>query len=152
MPFRFTEEVPPGEEGPFPSEDSWAHNSRPTFFLGRLTMAYRLSRKLAAEIEANFSSHTTDHLADLQFTSTVDGLEYSGPFGNHESVNSTSILFGLSFKLLPPTTLQPHAIEISAAAGPAWIGTAAYEWSSAKDRITVDRATKLTARLRASYD
>jgi hypothetical protein len=150
--FRFNEDLPPGEAGPYTSTYYWEENSRPTFLFGRLTLAYQWHPRLAAEIEWSALSHMTDHLADLRFASTLDGLTYWGVFGSYETMRSTSLLIGLSFRPLPPTTLQPHAVEIGVAAGPAWSRTFASDWYLGGDRLVVDRSTTWTARVRVSYD
>jgi hypothetical protein len=151
--FRFTEDLPPGEAGPYPSTFYWAETFRPTFSFGRLSLAYQWNRRLAAEIEWSALSHTADHLADLRFTSTIDGLTYVGYFGAYERTRTTSLLLGLTFRPLPPATLQPHAVEIGVAAGPAFSRTFVSEWYDySGDRTTVDRSTDWTARARVSYD
>jgi|GEM_PF-839579 len=150
--FRFNEDLPPGEVGPYPSTYYWEESARPTFLFGRLWLAYQWNPRLAAEIEWSALSHMTDHLADLRFTSTLDGLTYWGVFGSYEVTRSTSLLLGLSFRPLPPATLQPHAVEIGAAAGPAWSRTFAGEWYLDRDRVVVDRSMTWTARVRVSYD
>ncbi len=150
--FRFPE-LPPDEAGPFPSTFYWEEEFRPTFSFGRVALAYQWSRNLAAEIEWSALSDMTDHLADLRFTSTVDGLTYAGYFGAYERTRSTCLLLGLTFRPLPPATLQPHAVEIGVAAGPAFSRTFASEWYEyGGDRVTVDRSTAWTARVRVSYD
>ena len=150
--FSFNEDLPPGEAGPYTSTHYWEENSRPTFLFGRLTLAYQWNPKLAAEVEWSALSHMTDHLADLRFTSALDGLTYWGVFGSYEVTRSTSLLLGLSFRPLPPATLQPHAVEVGVAAGPAWSRTLAGEWYLDRDRVVVDRSTTWTARVRVSYD
>ena len=151
--FRFTEDLPPGEAGPYPSTFYWVEAFRPVFSFGRLSLAYQWNRRLAAEIEWSALSHMTDHLADLRFTSTIDGLTYWGVFGAYEKTRTTSLLLGLTFRPLPPATLQPHAVEIGAAAGPAFSRTFVSEWYDyGGDRTTVDRSTDWTARARVSYD
>lgn len=150
--FRFTDDLSPGEAGPYPSTFYMEENSRPTFAFGCLTLTYQWSRRLAAEIEWSASSYRTAHFADLQFTSTIDGMTYWAYFGATEMTRATSLLFGLSFRPLTPATLQPHAVEIGLAAGPAFTRTRAYESWAFDDGVVVDRSTIWTARLRASYD
>jgi hypothetical protein len=154
VPFRFTEDLPPGEAGPYSSTWYWAESYRTTVSLGRMTLAYQWSRKLAAEIELNVSNYMTHHLAELRFTSTLDGIEYWSVLGNYEFVNSTSLLVGLTFRPLRPKALQPHVIEVGVAAGPAWTKTSIYGWflEYGEDRMTVGRKTTGTGRVRVSYD
>jgi hypothetical protein len=152
VPFRFTEDLPPGEAGPYLSTWYWAENNPPTFSLGHVTLSYQWSRRFASEIEFHVSNHTTYHLADLRFTSTLDGLTYLGTFGSYEIVRSTSLLIGLSYRPFPPAFLQPHVFEIGVAAGPAWIGTALSDWLFGEDPVGIDRTMAWTARARVSYD
>jgi len=114
-----------------------AYSYRSMFSLGRVTMAYQWSRKLAAEVELYVTNYTTK--------------DYAG-FGSDEAVSSTSLLFGLTFKPLAPASLQPHSIEIGAAAGPSWIRTSVSEWWGGEDSTVIDQRTKWTARVRVSYD
>lgn len=150
VPFRFTEDLPPGEGGPFSSTWYLAEGGRPTFSLGRMTLAYQWSRKLAAEIELNVSDCMTHRLADLRFTSVLDGIEYLGVLGSDEVVSSTSLLVGLTFRPLRPKALVPHVVEAGVAAGPAWTRTAISSWLI--EWMTVERKTTWTGRARVSYD
>jgi len=143
--FRFIGELPPEEAGPYSvPEHSWAN--RPIFSLGRVTLAYAWSRRIATEVELHVSGrHTDDRFADLRFTSTLDGLTYYEYLGSREIVRSTSLLIGLSARLLQPSFLQPHAVELGAAVGPSWISWDSF-WTDSR------RTTTWTARGRASYD
>jgi hypothetical protein len=152
--FRFTEDLPSGEAGPYTS--SWdPFVDRPRFSLGRVTLAYQWSRRLASEIELYVSNRLTDQrFGELNFTSTLDGLTYYGYFGVPGVVGSTSLLAGLVFRPFPPAFLQPHVLEFGAAAGPAWISwTARSIYDFSPDLLTVDRRTTTwTARACMSYD
>ena len=152
--FRFPGNLPPEEAGPY---SSTGHSlvDRPRFSLGRITLAYEWSRRLASEIELHVSDRLTDQrFGDLRFTSTLDGLTYSDSFETNEVVSSTSLLVGLAFRPLTPALLQPHVLEFGAAAGPAWIGwkgRSIYDYYP--DYWThVRRTTTWTARARISYD
>lgn len=152
--FRFTGDLPPGEAGPYSS--SWnSYVDRSRFSLGRVSLAYQWSRRLASEIELYASNRLTDQrFGELRFTSTLDGLTYYGSFGIPGVVGSTSLVAGLVFRPLPPAFLQPHVFEFGAAAGPAWISWMArsiYDYTP--DFLTADRRTTTwTARVRMSYD
>ena len=151
--FRFTEALPPGEAGPYPSTHYWASHTRQMFPLGRLILGYQWSRRLGAEIELNFTQYKIDHLAALGFTSTLDGLTYEGVYGSLETVRSTSLLIGLTYRLLPPMVLQSHIVEVGVAAGPAWMGTSLPPYLSFDEPpLTIDRTMTWTARARVSYD
>jgi len=111
-----------------------------------VTLAYAWSRRIATEVELHVSGrHTDDRFADLRFTSTLDGLTYYEYLGSREIVRSTSLLIGLSARLLQPSFLQPHAVELGAAVGPAWISWDSY-WTDSR------RTATWTVRGRASYD
>ncbi len=146
--FRFTEDLPPEEAGPFSSSWYSAENMPRIFTLGRVTLAYQWTRRFAAEIEFNVSSYVTEYLADLRFTSALDGLEYQGIFGSDEVISWTALSLGLSFRPFPPAPLQHHVIEVGVAAGPAWTRTAIAD----EGRTNVARATTWTARGLVSYD
>jgi len=154
--FRFLGELPPEEAGPFSVlGHSW--RDRPTFSLGRLTLAYAWTSLVASEVELHVSGrHTEDRFVELYFTSTLDGLTYNEYLASREIVSSTSLLIGLSVRPLQPSFLQPHAVELGAAVGPAWIsweGTDAYAYDPSNFFWTDSRRTStLTARGRASYD
>ena len=153
IPFRFTEVLPPGESGPYPSTFYWSTHSRQIVPIGRLGFGYQWSRRLGAEIELNLTQYKIDHLAALRFTSTLDGHTYEGFYGSLETVKSTSLLVGLTFKLLPPAILQPHVIEVGIAAGPAWMGISLPPYLAFDEPpLTIDRTTTWTARARVSYD
>ena len=49
--FRFTEALPPGEAGPYPSTFYWATPARQVFSLGRIVLGYQWNQRLGAEIE-----------------------------------------------------------------------------------------------------
>ena len=151
--FRFTEALPPGEAGPYPSTFYWASHTRQIFPLGRLVLGYQWSRRLGTEIELNITKYEIDHLAALQFTSTLDDLVYEAVYGSLETVRSASLLIGLSYRLLPPSVLQPHVLEVGVAAGPAWTGTSLPPYLAFDEPpLTIDRTTTWTARARVSYD
>jgi len=154
--FRFLDDLPPGEAGPYyVVGHSWG--DRPVFSLGRLTLAYAWSRLIASEAELHVSGRSrADSHGDLEFISTLDGLTYSSFFFSQERVSSTSLLVGLSVRPLQPSFLQPHAVEVGAAVGPAWItwkGTDVFDYGP-PDRFWTDsrRTTTWTLRVRASYD
>jgi hypothetical protein len=147
--FRFTDDLPPEEAGPYSSSNYSRSNDRPAFSFGRATLAYEFSRRLSAEIEIHASSYRTYHYGYLEFTSTLDGIAYVSSFYRDEVVSATSLLVGLTFRPLPPAFLQPHVFEIGVAAGPAWIGTARSEWYLSEK---IDQGMAWTARGRVSYD
>jgi hypothetical protein len=151
--FRFTEALPPGEAGPYPSSHYWASHTRQMFPPGRLVLGYQWSPRLGTEIELNLAQYKIDHLVALQFTSTLDGITYEGVYSSLETVRSTSLLIGLSYRLLPPTVLQSHVVEVGVAAGPAWTGISLPPYLSFDEPpLTVDRPMTWTARARVSYD
>jgi hypothetical protein len=153
--FRFTEDLPPEEAGPYAS--SWRpFEDGPRFSSGRMTLAYAWSRQLASEVELCISDRWTDlRSGDLRFTSTLNGLSYFAYFGSHEEADSTSLLIGLSFRPLLPAFFKPHSIELGVAAGPAWIswrGRNAYDYPSDYDGTDRHRSMTWAARARVSYD
>ena len=151
VPFRFTESLPPGEAGPYSSTYYWAMPARSAFSLSRFSLGYQWSRRFGVEVEFSAASKDTiEHLADLRFTSTVDGLAYWAVFGADEITRSASVLAGLTYRALVPTDLQPHAVEAAVAAGPAWLDTSIP--SFLEDPRTVERKVTWTARVRISYD
>ncbi|MBE3140283.1 MAG: hypothetical protein IMZ53_06840, partial [Thermoplasmata archaeon] len=65
----------------------------------------------------------------------------------------TSLLIGLTYRLLPPMVLQSHIVEVGVAAGPAWMGTSLPPYLSFDEPpLTIDRTMTWTARARVSYD
>jgi hypothetical protein len=148
--FRFTEDLPPAELGPYTSR-VYVENLRSSFFLGRISLAYEWSRRLSSEIELHVSRHKTDRFGDLVFNSTLDGIEYRASWGEDETLNSLSLLAGLTFRPLPPDLLQHHVIEAGVAAGPAWISVSATGWWM-PEPTRISRKMTWTARARVAYD
>jgi hypothetical protein len=152
IPFRFTESLPPGEAGPYDSTYYWAEHYMQEFSLGRLALSYQWSRRLGAEIELSTCKYMISHLAELNFTSTFDGLAYQALFGDDEITRTISVLVGLTYLAIEASTLQPHAVELAAAVGPAWISTVRSPYYPYEESFPVDRRTTWTARARISYD
>jgi hypothetical protein len=148
--FRFTEDLPPAELGPYTSR-AYVENLRSSFSLGRISLAYEWSRRLSSEIELHVSRHKTDRFGDLVFSSTLDGIEYRATWGEDETLNSLSLLAGLTFRPLPPDLLQHHVIEAGVAAGLAWISTSATSWLM-PEPTRISREMTWTARARVAYD
>jgi hypothetical protein len=148
--FRFTEDLPPAELGPYTSR-VYVENLRSSFSLGRISLAYEWSRRLSSEIELHVSRHKTDRFGDLVFNSTLDGIEYRAVWGEDETVNSLSLLAGLTFRPLPPDLLQHHVIEAGVAAGPTWISASATGWLMSES-TRISREMTWTARARVAYD
>ena len=148
--FRFTEDLPPAELGPYTSR-VYVENLRSSFSLGRISLAYEWSRRLSSEIELHVSRHKTDRFGDLVFSSTLDGIEYRATWGEDETLNSLSLLAGLTFRPLPPDLLQHHVIEAGVAAGLAWISTSATSWLM-PEPTRISREMNWTARARVAYD
>jgi hypothetical protein len=148
--FRFSDNLPPGDTGPFPME-IWAQHSRPRFTLGCVGLAYEWNRYWSSEIELYApASHETDTFGSPEFTSGLDGKSYYSSYGFLESVSSISLLVGLTFRPLPPEFLQRHVIEAGVAAGPAFIQVAKND-VYAHQKPTIRNMT-WTARVRAAYD
>ncbi|MCJ7484631.1 MAG: hypothetical protein MUQ25_00495 [Candidatus Aminicenantes bacterium] len=148
--FRFTEDLPPAELGPYTSR-VYVENLRSSFSLGRISLAYEWSRRLSSEIELHISRHKTNRFGDLVFNSTLDGIEYWAIWGEDETLNSLSLLAGLTFRPLPPDLLQHHVIEAGVAAGPAWISASATGWLM-PEPTRISREMTWTARARVAYD
>ena len=148
--FRFTEDLPPAELGPYTSR-VYVENLRSSFSLGRIGLAYEWSRRLSSEIELHMSRHKTNRFGDLVFNSTLDGIEYRAIWGEDETLNSLSLLAGLTFRPLPPDLLQHHVIEAGVAAGPAWISASATGWLM-PEPTRISRDLTWTARARIAYD
>jgi hypothetical protein len=85
------------------------------------------------------------------FNSTLDGIEYWAIWGEDKTLNSLSLLAGLTFRPLPPDLLQHHVIEAGVAAGPAWISASATGWLT-PEPTRISREMTWTARARVAYD
>jgi hypothetical protein len=113
--FRFVGDLPPAESGPYPSV-LYTGGGLPRSNLGRITLAYAWSRRLALEAELFIPRRfVVSRSEDLRFTSTLDGLEYGAFFGSNEVLRSTSLLVGLSFRPALPAFLLPHSVELGLA-------------------------------------
>ena len=154
--FRFTEDLPPEEAGPYAS--SWRpFEDGPRFSSGRMTLAYAWSRQLASEVELCISDRWTDlRSGDLRFTSTLNGLSYSlrisaatkrrtrhrflsaCPSGRSCRLSSSPIPSNWGW---PPA--QPRI---------SWRGRNAYDFPSDYDGTDRHRAVTWAARARVSYD
>lgn len=148
--FRFGDNLPPGDTGPFPMEITASH-SRPQFTLGCLGIAYEWNRYWSSEIELYApASGVTDTSGSPEFTSGLDGKRYYSFYGLLESVRSISLLIGLTFRPFPPGFLQRHVIEAGVAAGPAFLTVAKYDVYAPQEPPI--RNVTWTARIRAAYD
>jgi hypothetical protein len=154
LSFSFTEDLPPGEAGPYGASLHYYDAGRnfPTFSAARLALAYQWTPRIGAEVELHAGKDSIDHLAELRFASTIDGIVYYAYFGGLETTKATSLLAGLTFRPVPPGPLQPHIVEIGAAAGASWVRTSLAENYGFSEGTTIDRRTVWTARVRASYD
>ncbi len=152
--FVFAEEVPPSEAG-LHSSTSYCSAGRPDLSFGRMSLAYALSRRFAAEVELYVPDRWTGHRsADLLFTSSADGVEYGDYVILSDRLRAVSLLAGLTYRAGLPAFLSPHSIELGVAAGPAWI-----DWTGSTLTGDLDfegtesrRAIAWSARAGASYD
>jgi hypothetical protein len=145
--FRFPEEAPP-EAGPYPflmeyqasPQDAWAGT------IGPVSLAYDWSDRWSVELEGSRSPARMGNMnGTLRFTSSFDGREYVASAGESRQVSFTSLLAGLTYRLLSPSAFSRHSIEAGAAVGPAF---ASYTLMN----ISVVRKTVFCGRFQAAYD
>ena len=147
--FFFSEEAAP-EAGPHPvslyqsSAIGWAP-------LGPASIAYELTAHWAAEIEFfAFRNVTSEAAGMMTYTSSADGITYSGPLFLEYAARATSFLVGFTYRPLATSVFRRYAFELGAAAGPALVRGAAREFRDFS--FPVFRKVALSGRLQATYD
>ncbi len=151
--FRFLGDVPPAETGVY-STALYMSLSRPEFSLGSFSLAYEWTRRSSVEVEVYRQGDRQDHrFGDLQFTASVDGLNYWGMIGFEEVLSGTALLAGVTFRPIPPDFLRPHVLEFGVAAGPAFMTVSTWRMLAGYGEPTsVRRICPLALRGRAAYD
>ena len=156
--FGFPDEVPP-EAGPYAAPvtgDSFSVASpfdvtspnHMTF--GPVTLAYDWHEHWSAELEGLFLYTYVSPMAELTFTSTVDGRTYWSDVYTQNRAGIGAVMFGVSYRPLVPSAFRRHALEAGIAAGPAFVsGQANPEllFSSPSYRKVVP-----CGRIKAAYD
>jgi hypothetical protein len=145
--FCFPGEAPP-EAGPYPFvvANQGPHQDIFAGTPGPVSLAFDWSDRWSAEVEASLTPATMGSLGTvLSFTSGLDGREYFALFGESRAVRFTSLLAGLTYRLVPSSTFLRHSLEAGVAAGPAFVRTTLYN-------ETTVRKTVLCGRIQAAYD
>jgi hypothetical protein len=120
--FYFPNETGP-EAGPYAAGVSRRSSSGPIIIrLGPVGLAYDWAPHWSVDAEL-FTRGRSSCGWDgyLGFTSSSDGQTYATFFYHGYKARFTSLLLGLSYHPLLRDSLQPHDIEIGAAAGPVWV-------------------------------
>jgi hypothetical protein len=126
--FRFPSEPSP-ESGPYPlaivalagPTDGWL----PSW--GPVSLAYDWNERWSVEVEAFSAPGNRGAMdAELAFTSGVDGLAYSAPFGETHLAKYTGLVAGVTYRPLSPSALRRSVVEIGAAAGPAFVSVSTF--------------------------
>ncbi|HSA95703.1 MAG TPA: hypothetical protein VLJ16_06620 [Acidobacteriota bacterium] len=120
--FSFPDQAAP-ESGPYVCGlNGWSSSGPVRIGLGPVALAYAWTPHVSVDAEFfTFGQASCRWDGGLGFTSSLDGRDFATYFGQGYGVRFSSILLGLSFHPLVPDSLQPHDIEIGAAAGPVWI-------------------------------
>ena len=145
--FRFPEEAPP-EAGPYPFvvENQQSHQDALAGTFGPVSLAFDWNDRWSVEVEGSPTPATMGSLdTALSFTSSLDGRDYFALFGESRAVRFTSLLAGLTYRLVPASTLLRHSLEAGVAAGPAFVRYTLYN-------ETIVRKTVLCGRIQAAYD
>jgi hypothetical protein len=145
--FRFREEAPP-EAGPYPFvvENQQSHQDALAGTFSPVSLAFDWSDRWSAEVEGSLSPATMGSLdTALSFTSGLDGRDYFALFGESRAVRFTSLLAGLTYRLVPASAFLRHSLEAGVAAGPAFVRYTLYN-------ETTVRKTILCGRIQAAYD
>ena len=154
--FRFLEEVPPGESGPYAVSFSRSQVKQlRNVYYGPISLAYDLTDRMAAEIELLVSgtANGVSTAGEMVFTSTSDGLEYGANAGSGYETSFTSLLAGLVIRSKMPTALDRHIFELGIAAGPAFVRLDARPWATAEMPASPSlHKIFLSARIQAAYD
>jgi hypothetical protein len=126
--FRFPSEPSP-ESSPYPlaivalagPTDGWL----PSW--GPVSLAYDWNERWSVEVEAFSPPGNRGAMdAELAFTSGVDGLAYSAPFGETHLAKYTGLVAGVTYRPLSPSALRRSVVEIGAAAGPAFVSVSTF--------------------------
>lgn len=152
--FSFPDQAAP-ESGPYDCALIGSSNSGPVFFgLGPVGLAYEWTPHLSIDAELSTYGQSSGRWnGALGFTSSLDGVGYSTYFVHGYDVRFSSALLGLSYHPLVRDSLQPHDIEIGAAAGPVWIKGAPFG-AEAAGPFTLPSVGKIgfAGRVQAAYD
>ena len=152
-PWRFPESVPPGESGVYAApffQTSFAEASA-WILPGPISLAYELTEKWLPEIEVFFTPGEGHGIwGDLSFVSTTDGRTYEGRVGTNLSANFSSVLVGLNYRPIAPSSLERTSLEIGISAGPARVKIG--PWYAQPTLVPADRKTVLSARVHVAYD
>jgi hypothetical protein len=158
--WRFPGDVPPAEAGPYPLPFVYNPNvggDDVTPFLGPISLAYEWTDRWLTEIEwshqggLNAEIFSGDQYGQATFVSTADGKTYGsyippGPWPN-QYVDIDALLIGLDYRLLAPNALKRAAIEVGAAAGPAWVRIVPNEGI-----VPADRKVTPSVRVHGAFD
>lgn len=147
--FHFPEDASP-EAGPHPMSlyQSSANGWGP---LGPFNIAYELTAHWAAELEVFAFRHVTSGAAGMMtYTSSTDGIAFTGPLYLEYDARATCILAGLTYRPLATSVFRRYAFELGAAVGPAFIEGEAQEFRDFS--FPVVRKVALSGRLQATYD
>ena len=152
--FSFPDQAAP-ESGPYDCALIGNSSSGPVRFgLGPVALAYEWTPHVSVDAELSTSGQSSGRWnGALGFTSSIDGVWYTTYFVHGYDVRFSSFLLGLSYHPFVRDSLQPHDIEIGAAAGPVWIKGAPVGAESAGP-FTLPSVGKIgfAGRVQAAYD
>jgi len=151
--WRFPEDVPPGESGPYDVPVTQNSNRTGRFDpvqLGPFSLAYEWTEHWLTEIEVLFNSGSSVYSYALPaFVSTADGRTYETAFfAPLRHADFDSLLIGLGYRLVAPGPLNRITAEIGVAAGPAWLHFSEVSWGN----NPAGRKTVLSARAHIACD
>jgi hypothetical protein len=158
--WRFPGDVPPAEAGPYPLPFIYNPNvgsNDATLFFGPISLAYEWTDRWLTEIEwfhqggLNAELYSGDEYGQATFVSTADLKTYGTivpplPWPN-QRIDIDAFLIGLDYRLLAPSPLKRAAIEVGAAAGPAWVRIVPNEGI-----LPADRKVTPSVRVHGAFD
>jgi hypothetical protein len=152
--FSFPDEAAP-ESGPYVCGlNGWSSSGPVRVGPGPVDLAYEWTPHVS--IDAEFFTYGRSSCrwdGTLGFASSLDGRWYTTGFGQGYDIRFSSVLLGLSYHPLVRDSLQPHDIEVGAAAGPAWIKGTPFG-SDVGGPVTLPSVGKagFSGRILAAYD
>jgi hypothetical protein len=163
--WRFPGDVPPAEAGPYPLSFIYNPNvgsDDAALFFGPISLAYEWTDRWLTEIEwfhqggLGAELYVDQNLlgneyGQATFVSTSDLKTYGTavPPGRwpNQRVDIDALLIGLDYRLLAPSPLKRAAIEVGAAAGPAWVRIVPNEGI-----LPADRKVTPSVRVHGAFD
>ena len=149
LSWRFTESVPPGEAGPQTGDFVMSRRDQRMASPGPFSLGYEWTEHWIPEVEISLwtGQFQVNIGASPGFVSTADGRTYTAH--NYYSARESAgyLLVGMAYRPIAPSSGRKASVEVSVAAGPAWVKIGPFG-----ALLPADNKTALAARVQAAYD